>query len=32
MREWVGPRFNAEVFSLDAANGELQRRGSLAAK
>ncbi len=32
MREWVGPRFNAEVFSIDAANGELQRRRSLAAK
>lgn len=32
MREWVGPRFNAEVFSLDAANGALQRRRSLAAK
>ena len=32
MSEWVGPRFNAEVFSLDAANGELQRRRSLAAK
>jgi len=32
MREWVGPRFNAEVFSLDAANGELRRRRSLATK
>jgi hypothetical protein len=32
MREWVGPRFNAEVFSVDAANGDLHRRRSLAAK
>lgn len=32
MREWAGPRFNAEVFSLEAANAGLQRRRSLAAK
>jgi hypothetical protein len=32
MHEWAGPSFNAEGFSIDAANGELPRRRSLAAK
>lgn len=32
MREWAGPRFNEEMFSLEAYNEELQRRRSLVAK
>jgi hypothetical protein len=32
MRQWAGPRFNAEVFSADAANKQLQGRRSLIAK
>jgi hypothetical protein len=32
MRQWAGLRFNAEVFSLKAANEGLQGRRSLAAK
>lgn len=32
MREWAGPRFNAEVFSVSAANKQLQRHRSLATK
>lgn len=32
MRQWAGPPFNAEVFSLKAANELLHRLRSLAAK
>jgi hypothetical protein len=32
MREWAGPRFNAEVFSVDASNERLQKNRSLAVK
>ncbi len=32
MRRWAGPRFNAEVFSAEAANKRLQSRRSLIAK
>lgn len=31
VREWAGPRFNAEVFSSAAVNQRLQRRRSLSA-
>lgn len=31
MREWAGPRFNAEVFSAAAVNQLLQKRRSLSA-
>lgn len=30
MREWAGPRFNAEVFSAAAVNQRLQKRRSLS--
>lgn len=30
-REWVGPRFNAEIFSVEAANERLQNNRSLRA-
>jgi hypothetical protein len=29
MREWAGPHFNAEVFSVNAPNGRLQKNRSL---
>jgi hypothetical protein len=32
MRQWVGPRFNAEVFSADAVNERFRRNRSLSAK
>jgi hypothetical protein len=32
MREWAGPRFDAEVFSVDASNERLQKNRSLAVK
>jgi hypothetical protein len=32
MREWVGPRFNAEVFSTDDVNNRLRRNRALSAK
>jgi hypothetical protein len=32
MREWAGPRFNAEVLSVDASNERLQKNQSLAVK
>lgn len=32
MREWADPRFNADVFSVDAANKRLQKNRSLAVK
>jgi hypothetical protein len=32
MRAWVGPKFNAEVFSLDAVNQRLRKNRSLAVK
>lgn len=32
MRQWTGSRFNAEVFSAEAANERLQKNGSLAVK
>jgi hypothetical protein len=31
MREWAGPRFNTEVFSVDAANKRLENNRSLVA-
>lgn len=32
MREWAGPRFNAEGFSVNASNERLQKNRSLAVK
>jgi hypothetical protein len=32
MRGWAGPRFNAEVYSIDAANLRLQNSRSLSVK
>jgi hypothetical protein len=32
LRRWVGPKFNAEVFSADAANERLRKNRSLAAE
>jgi hypothetical protein len=32
MREWAGPHFNAEVFSVNAPNERLQKNRSLAVK
>lgn len=32
MREWIGPKFDAESFSLDAINTRLRRNRSLAVK
>jgi len=32
LREWAGPRFNAEVFSVDAANEHLRKNRALDVK
>jgi hypothetical protein len=32
MREWVGPHFNAEAFSVEEINNRLKRNRSLTVR